>query len=135
MLSFSRKADYGLLFLTVLAQSTDAEYVSVRAVAKKHVLPYTFLAKIASELHEMGVIESREGVRGGFRLKLAPDAISLGSVVAKLDGPVAPVACMQGKACVCQASCSHQGMIQSVSRLVEQTMADYTLKDLLGGTK
>lgn len=135
MLSFSRKADYGILFLTVLARSCDSEYVSVREVAKKHVLPYTFLAKIASELHQMGIIESREGVRGGFRLKLLPEEISLGSVVARLDGPVAPVACMQGKTCLCQASCSHKGMMQSVSRLVEQTMADYSLKDLLGGVK
>lgn len=135
MLSFSRKADYGILLLTVLAQSREHEYVSVREVAKKHALPYTFLAKIASELHRMGVIESREGVRGGFRLKLSPEEISLGSVVAVLDGPVAPVACMQGKACVCQASCSHKGIMQSVSRLVEQTMADYSLQDLLGGVK
>lgn len=131
MLSFSRKADYGLLLLTVLAKLSEKEYLSVKEVARRHTLPYTFLAKIASELKDLGVIESREGVRGGFRLSKQPKEVSLGEVVNRLDGPVAPVACLQGKVCACQASCSHRGVMKHVSRLVEQTMADYTLADLM----
>ncbi|OGV92667.1 hypothetical protein A3B57_01160 [Microgenomates group bacterium RIFCSPLOWO2_01_FULL_47_10] len=133
MLSFSRKADYGLLFLTVLAGLETNRFASVRLIARQHKLPYTFMAKIANQLKEAGILESREGIGGGFRLKDVPDRIPLNLIVKTLDGPVAPVACMQDKDCACAGSCTHSGVIRKMSMVMEETMADYTLADLVGG--
>lgn len=131
MLSMSRKADYGLLFLSVLASKNKNEYVSVRKVAKEKNIPYKFLAKIASSLAEMGIVESKEGVGGGYRLKMKADDIPLGSVVEHLDGPMAPVSCMRGGTCSCSSSCSHKGVMEEVSSAVMSTLDDYSLADLV----
>jgi Rrf2 family protein len=131
MLSMPKKAEYGLLFLSELAQSDRESYVSVKKVAKENKIPYEFLAKIASSLKEMGIVESKEGVGGGYRLSMNPNDIPLGSVIEHLDGPVAPVACMRGGECTCSESCGHKDVMEKVSTAVQTTLDDYSLADLV----
>lgn len=131
MLSMSRKADYGLLFLSVLAKKDKNEYVSVKDVAKENKIPSQFLAKIASSLKEMGIVESKEGVGGGYKLSIDPNEIPLGSVIEHLDGPVAPVSCMRGGECSCMDSCGHKDVMEKVSDSVQSTLDDYSLADLV----
>lgn len=132
MITMSRKADYGLVFLTVLAAMPEKSFASVRVIAKQHKMPYTFLAKIASELKELGVLESKEGLGGGFRLASKPEDITLAEVVQKLDGPIAPVVCMRQDNCSCQSSCVHKSVLEDISASVQQTMENYSLADLIG---
>ena len=135
MLSMSRKADYGLLFLSELAKVSDGEYVSVKRVSSENKIPYEFLAKIASSLAEMGVVESKEGVGGGYRLSMDADEIPLGSVVEHLDGPVAPVSCLRGDSCACEDNCGHKNVMEKVSNAVSSTLDDFSLADLIKGGK
>ncbi len=131
MLSMPKKAEYGLVFLSVLAKSDDKNYLSVKEVAKENKIPYEYLAKIASSLKEMGIVESKEGVGGGYKLSMDPNNIPLGAVVEHLSGPVAPVSCMRGEGCVCEDSCSHKDVMVKVSNAVQTTLDDYSLADLV----
>lgn len=131
MLSMPKKAEYGLLFLSELAKRMDSGYISVKVVAKENNIPDKFLAKIASSLKEMGIVESREGVGGGYKLSMNPNNIPLGAVVEHLNGPIAPVSCMRDGGCSCQDSCSHKHVMEEVSGVVQSTLDDYTLADLV----
>ncbi|MFC1654115.1 RrF2 family transcriptional regulator [Patescibacteria group bacterium] len=129
----SRKADYGLLFLSVLAKEKLNDYLSVKKISSTHNVPHKFLSKIASELKEMGVVESKEGFDGGYKLSMKPEDIPLGGVVEHLDGPVAPVSCMRGNECSCSDSCGHKNVMETLSSVVSQTLDDYSLADLIKG--
>lgn len=131
MLSMSRKSEYGLLFLSELAKGDGKIYVSVKEVARKNKIPYEYLAKIASGLKEMGIVKSKEGVGGGYKLLMSPNDIPLGSVVEYLDGPVTPVSCMREEGCFCEESCSHKHVMEKVSSVVKNTLDDYSLADLV----
>ena len=131
MLSMPKKAEYGLLFLSELAKSDGSDYVSVKVVAKENKIPYEFLAKIASSLKKMGIVESKEGVGGGYKLSMNPNDIPLGSVVEYLNGPVAPVSCMRDDGCSCEETCSHKHVMEKVSDVVQSTLDDYSLADLV----
>jgi Rrf2 family protein len=126
-----KKAEYGLLFLSELTKSKGKSYASVKEVAKENKIPYEFLAKIAVSLKEMGIVESKEGVGGGYRLSVKPDDIPLGSVIEYLNGPVAPVSCMRGGECACSDSCGHKDVMEKVSTAVQTTLDDYSLADLV----
>ena len=131
MLSMPKKAEYGLLFLSELAKSDGSGYVSVKVVAKENNIPNKFLAKIASSLKAMGIVESKEGVGGGYKLSMNPNDIPLGAVVEHLDGPIAPVSCMRDEGCSCEDSCSHKHVMEKVLNVVQSTLDDYSLADLV----
>ena len=131
MISLSKKADYGLLFLSVLAKEGVGSFVSVKSVSDENNIPYAFLTKIATELKDAGVVKSREGSGGGYSLSDLAENIYLHDVVVELDGPVAPVSCMKGNECSCNDSCGHKDVMEKLGNAVEDTLKDYSLADLI----
>ena len=66
MLKLSKKSDYGLLIISKLLH-TD-EYVSLSKLVEHTKLPLRFLARISAVLARHGVLASREGRVGGYKL-------------------------------------------------------------------
>lgn len=69
-----------------LARKHDGQSV-VRAddIAESEAIPPSFLAQILHELKRMGLVTSRRGKTGGWRLTKAPGGISLLMVVEALE--------------------------------------------------
>jgi len=67
MISVSKKVEYGLAFVLYLSRKTG-EIVSLRQTAEELDLPYRFLSQVATELGKAGIVESKEGKSGGYRL-------------------------------------------------------------------
>lgn len=70
----NKKFDYGLVLIEGLRQS-PGRFIEVRTIAEKHGLPKAYLEKIAQEFKCAGLLESRRGRGGGYRLK-NPQAVS-----------------------------------------------------------
>lgn len=132
MLRISRKGDYGLLLLTALAKKNSGDFVSLKQLAEKNKLPYKFLSQIAAELKEAELIESKEGIGGGYRLSRKPKAISVGEVLEVLDGPVASVSCMRGEECECKPFCIQKDVVEGLAEAVSKTMYSQSIADLIG---
>ena len=60
----------------------------VRDVADRQRIPLRFLEQIFQELKRAGLVESKRGPRGGFRLTRAPEDVRLGDVLRAVEGPV-----------------------------------------------
>jgi Rrf2 family protein len=85
----SQRGLYALQALTVLAQRPD-EIVKIKAIAAEEHLPEKFLEAILLELKRARIVVSLRGANGGYQLKRAPQKISLGEVIRRIDGPLAP---------------------------------------------
>jgi Rrf2 family protein len=72
-------------------------------IAEQCDIPDKFLAKIAQQLARSGLIEIRQGARGGYLLKKEPAAISLLEVVEAIIGKIFLNDCVSSAA-VCRAS-------------------------------
>jgi Rrf2 family protein len=83
---FSKKCEYGLqavLFLAVL----DENYIcSSEEISNKLSIPKEFTSKILQSLTESGLIESRKGKAGGFKLAKKTSETKLIDVVIAIDG-------------------------------------------------
>jgi len=130
MLKLSKKVDYGLLFLTALARSGNKEFVSLKKVAEKYKLPYKFIGQVASELNQAGVVQSREGVKGGYKLAKKARDISVGEVVKVLEGKISPVGCMRGVECDCEKECGHKEVVKKMARKAQRFLESQTIEDL-----
>lgn len=62
------------------------EPVQIRRMASDHNIPWRFLVQILLELKRAGLVLSTRGAAGGYRLARDPQDISLGDVIAVLDG-------------------------------------------------
>ncbi|MBI2609950.1 Rrf2 family transcriptional regulator [Candidatus Giovannonibacteria bacterium] len=62
-----KRIDYGILLIEELKKS-PTEFFDVRRIAKKKEIPAAYLEKIAQEFKRSGLIESRRGAGGGYRL-------------------------------------------------------------------
>jgi Rrf2 family protein len=65
-----------------------ARPAQVRDVAERQHIPLRFLEQIFQELKRAGLVESKRGPQGGFRLSRAPDDVRLGDVLRAIEGPV-----------------------------------------------
>src|SRR5437867_13322697 len=63
-------------------------------LAEQEGLPLSYLEQIAGQLRRAGLITSRMGVKGGYALARAPEAISMADIVRSLEGSLAPVSCL-----------------------------------------
>lgn len=75
----------------LLELAAHDEPVSAEALAAAQDLPQTFLSAILSELRRAGIIRSRRGLEGGYRLARSARTISVADVMRALDGPLAEV--------------------------------------------
>ena len=85
----SQRGLYALQALTVLAQHPTG-VVKIKDIAAEEDLPEKFLEAILLDLKRARIVDSLRGARGGYQLKRPPKKISLGEVIRKIDGPLAP---------------------------------------------
>lgn len=76
--------------LTVLAQRYPAGVMKIRDIAAEEQLPEKFLEAILLDLKRARIVVSARGANGGYQLKRPPKDISLGEVIRRIDGPLAP---------------------------------------------
>ena len=89
----SAKADYAVRALVELTALTATQpgNVTVEQVCRAQGLPVKFLETIFTELRKDGLVVSRRGVDGGYRLARAASAISVADIIRAVDGPLAAV--------------------------------------------
>jgi Rrf2 family protein len=87
----SAKTDYALRALVELAASGDGGPVKGERLATSQEIPLRFLENILLQLRHAGLIESRRGADGGYRLARPADEITLADVIRAIDGPLAGV--------------------------------------------
>ena len=84
----SAKAEYACLAVLALARrSGDDPPVRIREISATHGIPERYLVQILLQLKGAGLVVSTRGASGGYRLARPATAISLGEILAAIDGP------------------------------------------------
>jgi len=125
MFKISTKGDYGLLLLSTLAEKDKGEFVSLKEI----IIP----------LKNAGIVESREGLRGGYRLTKKPHEINIMNILEILEGQFSPVRCCtseredgQNETCgSCQSEevCNVKHLWRDASSLMTTFLRNKTLAD------
>jgi Rrf2 family protein len=89
----SAKTDYAIRAVVEMAAAAhDGQLVKAEAVADAQNIPLRFLLSILNELRHAGIVDSRRGADGGYRLAKPAFAITIADVIRAIDGPLANVA-------------------------------------------
>ena len=85
-MNISVKGEYALQAIFDLATQPAGEPVKIADIARRQKIPQKFLELILASLKQGGFVESRRGADGGYRLAKPADQITVGQVVAFLEG-------------------------------------------------
>ena len=133
MLKIKRETDLGLVFLEELAGLEPGEYLSLQRWAAGRHLPYRFLSKVAGNLKRSGLIISKEGKDGGYRLAKASNQVKLGQVIKALEGGLSLIRCSTGAKCSCRKFCRHRILMGKLGQTLENELNQVSLQALYAG--
>lgn len=85
-MKFSKRTEYALRAMTHFARLGQGVYVQSRDLAKQERLPTKFLESVLLGLKKYGYLESKVGSGGGYRLAKPADTLSVGELIARLEG-------------------------------------------------
>ena len=82
----SAKTDYAIRAVVEMAAvSPDGHLVKAESVADAQQIPLRFLLGILNELRHAGIVESRRGVEGGYRLGKPAGDITIADIIRAID--------------------------------------------------
>jgi Rrf2 family protein len=131
MLRLSKKADYGLLAMRHLAANGAREAVSARELAELYDIPPELLAKVLQKLVRARLLESHQGIRGGYGLAQPAAAMSVADVIQAIDGPLTVTACSEvDHSCDQYAKCSIRDPLWRIKDRIVSALAATSIADL-----
>jgi Rrf2 family protein len=133
----SQKAKYALRALLMLAEQPDADMVMIADIAERENVPRKFLEAILVDLRKRGLLDSKRGKYGGYRLAKPAEAISFGEIIRIVDGPLAPLPCASKTGfracadCMDVNSCSVRWLMLQVRDATADILDNCSLADAL----
>ena len=137
MRTISKKTQYGLKAMQALGRRYREGPVLIGTLAREESIPLKFLEVILLELKSHGLLESKLGRKGGYRLSRAPSTVTIGSIVRIMEGPLAPLPCASETAykpcaeCGDVESCGTRIIMREVRDAISEVLDRTTLADLL----
>lgn len=118
--------------MSVLARKYSPEYISLSDVAKETNLSPLFLKHMASRLRAKKLIESKEGITGGYRLAKDPRRINMAQILqAMSDGMIIP-SCNSHTCAVRKDKCVCFSLWENVNKEVYGYLENIKLSDFSG---
>jgi len=127
MLRISKLTDYGLVLLIEMAHQ-PGQVCNPAGLAARLRIPAPTVGKLLKQLAAGGLLISRRGVKGGYRLARPPESISLAQILAVLEGPLAVTECTVGAGvCLREHDCSVRDNWQRINSAIYRVFDQLSL--------
>ena len=133
MIRISKKIEYALMGLLHMAQKHPNELTSAKELSQAHNIPPELMGKVLQNLARYEIIESVQGVKGGYRLQQSIDRVKLSDVIAAVDGPLKIVNCFKVKnalECHQHFQCTIKNPMEFIQRKLTVFFNNVSLQDL-----
>ena len=133
----STKGRYALRFLVDLAEHQRDGFVPLKEVSVRQEISEKYLEIVVKELVKGGLLAAMRGKGGGYRLNRSPEEYSVKSILELMEGPLAPVACLEPGQNTCPRSngCRTLPLWQGLDKVISDYLARFTLADLCAKTE
>lgn len=86
MFKLSKKVEYGLIAVKHMVIKGVDNPCSAKEISEKYKIPYDLLSKILQKLKKESLLDSFQGIKGGYKLNTDPGKISLSSIFNAIEG-------------------------------------------------
>jgi Rrf2 family protein len=135
MLRLSKKVEYALIALLDLANNQESEPITTKSLASTYQIPQELLGKVMQNLTKNGLLNSVQGVKGGYILGENPENIKLMRIIEILEGPISITSCGHQEEeddCGCDlfSTCTIKSPMEIIQNELEKYFSSISLKDL-----
>lgn len=127
------ESDYALRIITAMSRKTGV--TDAKTLADETNVTLRFTLKILNKLVGGGIAESYKGAKGGYKLRLSPDKISLKMVIELIDGPIAIVRCLESAECCSlnqdKTACEYHHIFDYISLDLASKLGKITISDVI----
>ncbi|MFM7180269.1 MAG: RrF2 family transcriptional regulator [Verrucomicrobiales bacterium] len=126
----SMTTGYAVSALSLMVQRPD-EYILIRDIAEVTGVPAPYLSKVAQRLVDLGLLESKRGYRGGVRLAVPAEELTILRIDEALDmGDNRPRCLLGGVECSDERACPAHEFWKSTRKQIQERLASLTLADV-----
>jgi Rrf2 family protein len=134
-MKLSLRGEYALRALLVLGLDCGKSVVRIQTISDQQIIPKRFLEQILNDLKAAGIVESKRGASGGYKLARPPEQISLASIVRHIEGALAPVSCVSERfyeKCTCpdESRCAIRSVMKEVRDAIVKVAERITIADI-----
>ncbi|MBU0988387.1 MAG: Rrf2 family transcriptional regulator [Proteobacteria bacterium] len=128
----TRAGEYAVRCSLYLSSRPEGEIAIRREIAQVMDIPDQFLGKIAQQLARAGIIEIIQGPKGGYRLLISPEKLTLLDVVEAVTGEIFLNDCiLRPKSCRRSPNCYVHLVWQKARNQLRQTLGEASFAKLL----
>ena len=134
-MKLSLRGEYALRALVVLGLNYGQHVLRIQMISEQQNIPKRFLEQILNDLKSAGIVESKRGIAGGYRLRRAPARITLAEVIRHIEGPLAPLSCVSERfyepcSCPNEDTCGIRSVMKEVRDAISKILDNVTVADL-----
>ncbi len=131
-MKISRRDDFSLIFMSQLARNTNnGKFVSLKKIARETNLSPLFLKHIALSLKEKGLVVSREGIAGGYKLAKNPSHITVAEIISEEKNDCIALSCTHRQCRINKKDCPCYPFWHKVGREMFTVLEKITLSDFI----
>jgi Rrf2 family protein len=130
MLRLSKKIEYGILALQYLAENSD-KLVTAKVIAENLDISFEFLSKTLQALKKNNLVNTIQGMKGGYTLADSPDNISLMQIIEALEHYPDIVECVNSETCEREEYCSIRSPMHVIQEKINDIFTKMKLTDFL----
>jgi Rrf2 family protein len=134
-MKLSLRGEYALRALLVLGLHYGDKVIPIGVISEQQNIPKRFLEQILNDLKSAGIVESKRGVSGGYRLAKRPEEIPLSTIVRHIEGALAPISCVSEKfyekcSCPDESRCAIRSVMKEIREAVVKIAERVTVADM-----
>jgi len=129
-MQLTRQTDYAFRLLIYLALLPQDQRASIDEVSKIYDVSRNNLNKIVHQLGKSGIIDTKRGKGGGFKLKLPAEQVNVGDLVELIENTLQVIDC-KNPYCRILPVCELKDVFTEAKLAFIDTLKKYTLADIV----
>ncbi len=130
-MKITNAAEYAIRAILKMALEPEKVYTATELFI--HIdAPHKFLSKILQKLAQKKILSSTRGIKGGFKLKIPLDTLTLYDIIEAIDGPLELNKCLvDGYECSREKYCPVHVVWEEAQRELQRILKKKTIKNLI----
>ncbi len=128
----STKAQYAVRALVDLSLNSQGKPVSLKEISRREEIPLNYLEQLFYRLKKGNIVESVRGPGGGYLLARESSQILVSDIVATVEEPLTPVACLDegSESCARGTRCVTRNVWKGLGERIRGFLDSINLEDL-----